>query len=77
MLCNCNIRPLKHYLSRQLVVPTNYSSVVCGTPAHLQGQNLLNVSDDALQCSKIEKEELMDRDELALLPDLRYREVFL
>lgn len=77
MLCNCNIRPLKHYMSTLLEVPASYSSIVCDLPVHLRGQNLLNVSDDTLQCSSFEKQEKANIDDFAVVPDVRYREVFL
>lgn len=76
MLCNCNIRPLKHYLSTLIDIPVNYSSITCEFPTHLRGQNLINVSDDSLQCSTFERDEKADNDDFAVLPDLRYREVF-
>lgn len=76
VLCNCNIRPLKHYISTFLEVPEIYSSILCDLPAHLRDHNLINVTDEALQCSKYEADEKSDIDDFAVLPDLRFREVY-
>lgn len=77
VLCNCNIRPLKHYLAQLIEIPTSYSSIVCDLPVHSRGHNLINVSDDALQCFQSENRQKADNDDFSVLPDLRYREVFL
>lgn len=70
------MRPLKHYLATLINVPTDYSSIICDLPAYLRGQNLINISDDSLQCTKQENKENSHNDDYDLLPDLRFREVF-
>lgn len=75
--CDCNLRPLKHYLSTLNEIPSSYSSITCELPVYLNGQYFVNVTDDLLHCTDKEKTPNSDEDDFNVQPDLRFREVYL
>lgn len=73
--CDCNVRPLTHYLNTQLDVPTIYKDIECDSPALLKGKQVYNVSDDQLNCIDSQPENF-NQNMLGQLADLSFRDIF-
>lgn len=80
LLCDCSIRPLRHYLDLHLDVAMNYSNLVChSTIENSEITSILTVPDDQLNCVHSDYVESLtngiDKSEFDLLPDIRFREI--
>lgn len=78
LVCNCEIRSLKHFLLAMESPPEQYSQLICKEPKHVVDHTLLEVEDRQLTCSEIEKSDIEEfNHEYEILPDLRIRDIFL
>lgn len=78
LVCNCEIQSLKHFLLGQESQPEQYSKLVCNEPKHVSGVTLEDVEDRQLTCSDSEKADIQEfNHEYEILPDIRFRDIFL
>lgn len=77
LICDCSIRPYKHYLYTLTEIPEYYKNVNCYQPKFIAGQSLADVREDYLNCDRKENRTLIfsgrDYDPL---PDIRFRSIF-
>lgn len=78
LVCNCEIRSLKHFLLEQTNPLQQYADIVCSQPRNLNNLKLRDVEDQQLTCTDLEKANVpvMNHD-YEVLPDLRFRDIFL
>lgn len=78
LICNCEIQSLKHFLLGQDSPPEQYSQLVCNEPKPVSGLTLHEVEDRQLTCSDAEKADIEEfNHEYEILPDIRFRDIFL
>jgi Leucine-rich repeat (LRR) protein len=78
LVCNCEIRSLKHFLLEQTNPLQQYADIVCNQPKNLHNMKLRDIEDQQLTCTDLEKSNVavMNHD-YEVLPDLRFRNIFL
>lgn len=74
LFCDCNIRPLNHFLKKYVNLPENLNGIKCANPNHLKNKPLFEVPDNYLNC--IDYNKTLNNEEYDILPDLRFREIF-
>lgn len=72
--CNCQMRPLKHYLDTLVNVPEIFENVTCHKPSILNGKQFTEISDDNLNC--IDQNSTSDGSAFDVYPDLIFRDIF-
>jgi Leucine-rich repeat (LRR) protein len=78
LVCNCEIRSLKHYLLEQTNPQQQYADIVCSQPKNLEGLSLREVEDQQLTCTELERSNVPEMNhDYEVLPDLRFRDIFL
>lgn len=78
LTCNCEIRSLKHFLLEQPKPIEQYSNLVCKQPKHVEDITLGEIRDQQLTCSELEKSNIEEiNHDYEVLPDIRYRNIFL
>lgn len=78
LVCNCEIQSLKHFLLAQESPPRQYSELRCNEPRHVSGVTLADAEDRQLTCSDAEKSDIPKfNHEYEILPDIRFRDIFL
>ncbi|PSN36791.1 hypothetical protein C0J52_24097, partial [Blattella germanica] len=70
LLCDCETRPLRQWLSTQVTPEPEWNDLKCVTPQFLQGHALVNVSEDRLACTSEREGPHFD-----INPDLKFRDV--
>lgn len=77
LICNCEIRSLKHYLLELVNPPQQYTEIVCAQPKYLADIKLRDVQDQQLTCTDLEKSNLVEiNHNYEELPDIRFRDIF-
>lgn len=77
--CDCTVRPLKHYLLRQSILPPEYENLNCQEPKHVANQVLANIPDGHLNCvngslPQVTNMTQAEYDKLfQMQPDLKFR----
>lgn len=78
LTCNCELRPLKHFLLGQPSPARQYLDLICSHPRHVSGTTLENVEDKQLTCTDAEKSNIEEfNHEYEVLPDIRFRDILL
>lgn len=78
LMCNCEVRALKHFILEQTKPPEQYANLECKEPKYIANIKLIDVRDQQLLCTDIEKTTIKDfNHNYEELPDIRFRDIFL
>ena len=73
--CSCAARPLKHLIMENAQPTEDFKSIICATPSHVGGNDLVEVQDENLVCSSDEDRDLHKDSNYKELSDVLFREV--
>lgn len=75
--CDCFIRPLHRYFTKNLELKEHYKQYVCAGPPHLEGQKLYEVLDDRLTCPlNVNTSKMLENEpEYDITPDFKFRDI--
>lgn len=76
--CDCNIRPLTHFLATMTYPADFYQNIKCAAPKHIEGYHLYDAPDEYLNCmDNVTKTQInsAEGNDFDILPDIRFRDV--
>lgn len=76
LICDCSIRPFRHYMYSLIEPPAYHKNVLCSQPSFVAGESISDVREDYLNCDKNEnRTSQFSGIEYEPLPDIRFRSI--